>query len=532
MTVKWESLVYNVKGISYELAKDLKTVTQNIYKNISAETTKRLQGTINRVNEAQKNLDEGKSEAVRLQKQLKLSSDSLRLNEAGYKRKLLQLQTTQKEFDSYIKTLDPLFIKKNVEKVCLLKTCTESCVSMPVCQICQDPLNIDVTTLKCEQKKETIRTSTEAPFKTQCDLTKYAFIPVYTGSCSPDPNIQAQSDAQLKKSLVATGTAVGSMIGSVIPGIGTVIGGAIGAVVGFIGGIFNSCDESYEVYTKTWIEQVPCVLVKTGVTSVTREFSVCYDVKKNVQTGFKAPRSCNCKVNNCIVKAKDQACLVANQNCQKNRELFLKKADNVPARFVEVYTKLKQFQDNVASSQLKLQTARKSNTFERREYERVSNGLKVKEEESKFANKSYTDVTSVLKTETCIMNHHKSDNNVSTLVTIRNVQFDITLPLVDNIRLNINVKHKGTDALLPFVYSFDNDKEISLNAAAKKIITRTLCKSTRRRRSVSEDDVLEDLSFKSWYVEDEITASVVELSCVTLKKNFRFLEIYSQETGI
>ena len=523
MTVKWESLVYNVKGISYQLAKDLKTVTQNIYKNISAETTKRLQGTVNRVNEAQKNLVDGKSEVAESQKQLKLTSDRLRLNEAAYKRNLLQMQTTQKEFDSYIKTLDPLFIKKNVEKVCLLKTCPESCVSMPVCDICQDPLVIDVTTLKCEQKKETIRTSTEVPFKTQCDLTKYAFIPVYTGSCSPDPNIQAQSDAQLKQSLIATGTAVGSMIGSVIPGIGTVIGGAIGAVVGFIAGLFSSCDESYEVYTKKWIEQVPCVLVKTGVSSVTREFSVCYDVKKKVQTGFKAPYSCNCKVNNCIVKAKDQTCLVANQNCQKNRQLFLKQADNVPARFVEVYTKLKQFQDNVASSQLKVQAARKSNAFQRRDYERLSNGLRVKEEESKFSKKSHTDVTSILKTETCIMNHHKSDNDVSTLITIKNVQFDITLPLVDNIRLNINVKHKGTDALLPFVYSFDNDKEISLNAAAKKIITQTLCKSTRRRRSASEDDVLEDLSFKSWYVEDEITASAVELSCVTLKKTLGFL---------
>ena len=73
--------------------------------------------------------------------------------------------------------------------------------------------------------KESIRSSVVKTFDTTCSVTMYVFIPVWTGSCNPDPGIQRQIDSEMKKAMVTTGSEIGGLIGSaILPGIGTVIG--------------------------------------------------------------------------------------------------------------------------------------------------------------------------------------------------------------------------------------------------------------------------------------------------------------------
>ena len=75
------------------------------------------------------------------------------------------------------------------------------------------------------QVKESTRTSALKTFDTTCPVTMFVFIPVWTGSCKPDPGIQRQIDSQMKKVMVATGSEVGGLVGSaILPGIGTVVG--------------------------------------------------------------------------------------------------------------------------------------------------------------------------------------------------------------------------------------------------------------------------------------------------------------------
>lgn len=522
LTASWKSIVYHIRGVSYGFAQKLKPIAQEVFEETANTTSHRLKGAMENVKESYNNLLTGQMSLTEAEAKVKTSSEKLRLSEAAYKTSLNLLNTRQTEFDSYLKTLDPLFIKKNVETVCKLESCKETCVSMPVCQTCQDPVIVDVNTLKCEQKEENIKTSTVHQVDTKCDLTKYAFIPYYTGSCSPDPRMQKIAEKELEKSLVQTGTAVGTLLGSVVPGLGNLIGGAIGGLIGYVGSLFNSCDESYEVQTKKWIVQEPCTLLQTKVTTVTRPFSVCFDVKKRVQTGFDVPRTCKCKVNNCIAKSKEITCLVKNQNCQKNRQLFLKASDKIPKKFTTLYTEISENQEQVATFLTELQTLKKTNDHNKRELERIKNNLRVREQDSRFANKSYADAVGLLKMETCIMNHHMSNNNISSLLNIKNVQFNINLPLVNNIRLNIDTKHKNTNTIVPYVYDLEADQQDMLKFAAQKVVETTLCHSSRRRRSVESDE--NDLAFKSWVTDGgNSTATAAQLSCATLKKIMDFL---------
>lgn len=67
--------------------------------------------------------------------------------------------------------------------------------------------------------------SVEDTYNTTCPVRMLNFRPVWTGSCKPDPGIQRQMDAAIKRSLVSTGSAVGALVGTaVLPGLGTVVG--------------------------------------------------------------------------------------------------------------------------------------------------------------------------------------------------------------------------------------------------------------------------------------------------------------------
>ena len=162
----------------------------------------------------------------KLEKADKLS----RIAVATYKSNLVALDTSDKSMQSYLKEGSARFIVKNLTKICLLQTCKVECIPMEECQICQYPVIVDVNWMNCTQRVEKIKSSVLPPVHTMCEVTKYFFIPIYTGDCEKDPSVADYRSRQMKEYMgtVSRASAIGSLIGSVIPGVGTAIGGMIG----------------------------------------------------------------------------------------------------------------------------------------------------------------------------------------------------------------------------------------------------------------------------------------------------------------
>ena len=119
-----------------------------------------------------------------------------------------------------------------------------------------------------------------------------------------------------------------------------------------------------------------------------------------------------------------------------------------------------------------------------KEYDRTYNKLIALQEEVKFAKQSHAHSKSVLQEELCISNAFSKNKDIAKLIDIKNIQFNITLPLINNIRLNTQIEYQGKDILIPFVHDLSNENEVSLKTFSRKIITYVLCKQARKRRSI------------------------------------------------
>ena len=76
---------------------------------------------------------------------------------------------------------------------------------------------------------------------------------------------------------------------------------------------------------------------------------------------------------------------------------------------------------------------------------------------------------------------------------------------------------------MPFVYDRSNDYNVTMKAFSRKILASVVCKRARRRRSVEGSTRETDLAFKPWYLDPNATASLVKISCVTLRRTLEFL---------
>ena len=246
-TATWKNMTERINGVSYQARKYMMQTVQNIYSTIATQTDKRLKSIRDRVRNAENVLNNGQNEFNDIDNKFKDSQQNLRIEEALHRTYLLQEKNYQTSFDSYLRTLDQLFIQRNVETISKIEKCNETCIPMPVCNTRRDPLILDVLTLKCEAKTEKNRRNIMSPKQQKCPVTQYLFIPVYTGTCKVNPKEQATSDAQLKGSLVGMGSATGGIIGSIIPGVGNIL---VGAFVEGVLSLFSSCDKSYEVAKK------------------------------------------------------------------------------------------------------------------------------------------------------------------------------------------------------------------------------------------------------------------------------------------
>ena len=520
-TATWKSVTEKLYGSSLSFATNLLQNIKNEYASITNHTNKRLKVMKDSVKLAEENLRKGKLQFNNIDKKLKESQQNVRIEEAKYKTYLLEQHENQTKFDAQLKQLDPLFIKRNVETICKIEQCKQICIPMPVCETCKDPLILDVPSLKCEPKTDIIRENIMAAKQRPkgCAVTEYQFIPIYTGSCKPDPKEQKASDEQVKNAAVAIGSAIGSLWGP----IGSGIGAAVGWVVGGILGMFSSCDRTYEVLKLSNVVQKDCVLLVPDIRPHTRRYSECFETKLQKQTGFKVPYTCKCQVNNCVAKGPEPACLGRNQQCEDKRKDFLQRTSKVPKTFTDRYNALLKCQENIAAAILKIQSANKTSQFHQREYNRMQNMLYAMEEEVTFAKQSHQHATEILQEEICISNSYKKNPEITKLIDIKNIYFDVTLPLINNVRLNAQLKYQNLEMVIPFVYAFNNENDVSLKTFSRKIILVTLCQSNRRRRSADVKKLDNDLTFKPWYIDRQTNATAVKLSCVTLERTLEFL---------
>ena len=522
-TATWKNIIKKINGISYKAGKEMMQNTQNEYSTIATQTIQRLKSTLEKQKNTSQDVKNCQLELNEINKKFNESQRMLKIEKALHRMFLLQENYNQTVFNSYVKALEPGFIQRNVDSVCKIENCEDVCIPMPVCETCKDPLVLEVPTLKCETKEQQIRRNVLSPKPQICTLTEYKFKSVYTGTCDVNPQKQAQSDGQLTSSLQTIGSAIGGAIGSAIPGVGNVVGLAVGFILGGILSLFSSCDKSYEVLVLPCTVQKNCVLLVPDVRTITRPYSECFDIKVKAQTGFKVPYTCNCAINNCITRSPSQDCLTKNQACESRREDFLARTAAVPSKFTNLYKALKICQENVAASVLKIHTLVKRVKYYQKEYDRTSNVLRVLQQEENFAKQSYALINNALKSEKCIYTAHLKNRNISELINIKNIQFDENIPILNNIRLNAQVKHQGKYILIPFLYDLSNSHQVSMKAFSRKILSSVVCKQPRKRRSIERSIRETDLAFKPWYLDPNTTASVIKISCVTLRKTLEFL---------
>ena len=510
-TATWNNIIKKINGISYQAPKEMMQNTQKVYSTIATKTTQRLKSTKDRLKKAGQNLKSGQLKLYDIMKKLNESQKMLRMEENMSRTYLKQENHNQTVFNNYVRRWGSDFIQRNVD--CKIEKCESECIIMHVCETCKDPLVFEVPTLKCETKTQQILRNVMSPKQRKCSLRRYTFTWDYTCTCKTSPQAQAY----------ATGFVVGGMIGSALPGVGFVVGSVIGTFLGGFFSLSNSCDKYHTVKKLSSVEIKDCTLLVPDVRTITRTYSECSDAKVKVETGFKVPYQCNCKDNDCITKSPSADCLKKNQACDRKIEKNLARNATVPWEIINSYKALETSQDKVAASVLKIQTLKKRLKYYQQEYGRLSNVLKVLQQDENFASQSYAIIITALKTERCICNAYLKYKNVSELINIKNIQFDEKFPVVNNIRLNAQIKYQGKDILLPFVYDLSNDHQVSWKAFSRKILASVVCKQFRKRRSIEPSKREIDLAFEPWYLDSNATASVVKLSCVTMRRTLEFL---------
>ena len=235
----WQNIFFTVSGlasegsgISRELEKFIKeyiSVTANLIKTRHGDASHKVHDLDTTLKLLRANLTAKETHFIKAQR------DHEKLK-AQYASSLTNLNVAMTTFRSYRVSEFFKNIEKDLDKLHPFEKCKETCISVPICYICQEPVEVDVNTLACYVVNRKVTTTVSVPLKSSCHLTDYRFTPIYTGTC--------------KRGKAAGPTAA---LGAIGAGIGGIVGGPVGAFVGgiiggFLGGLFSACNESYEVY--------------------------------------------------------------------------------------------------------------------------------------------------------------------------------------------------------------------------------------------------------------------------------------------
>ncbi|XP_057308791.1 uncharacterized protein LOC130647080 [Hydractinia symbiolongicarpus] len=521
----WKNLFASMHGSSYKTS-GMTSITEKYLESIATKTFSRMEKLkVHADKLSYKLLKEKKDEEI-IRNNLHVSSRSFRLAQKVLSQIQLELHKNQTLIGSYLTNHPELnqFIEKNVEKVCRWKKCQNVCIMMPQCDICQDTIQQNINTLKCKQRKQEIKTSRLVSFESSCSLTRYAFIPVYTGTCPPDPAVQAQQRQQLETSLVAVGTSVGAMIAGPL-------GAVVGGIIGLIGGLFSSCDKSYEVVTRRYVVQEPCTLTKMEIKTIKRPVSDCFYVTKSVQTGFSVPRECNCKINECAAKITKPSCVTFNLNCEKKRKLFLSSSIHIPKFYTDLFSSIQELQNKLELAQIEAEKQRVDKLFYEHKINITSYQLANLMQRSKFANETLLNIKDILRTDLCLSNQYKNNKRLQDVLKIKEMNFDVGSPKDAIVELRLKVINIKSNAALIIQSIFDlNNERLSVESIGRKILVESLCKKINVRKSRKRRDVgvikpgrVLDLPFTSWNADINANASAVQKSCLTLRNTLDFL---------
>ena len=500
-TATWKNIIKKITGISYQAGKDMLKTAQNVYSTIATKTYQRLRSTFHRLRKARKSLKHGQLEFNKIEKKFKESQKKLKIEEVLIRIYSSQEYRNQTLFNSLLAgKLGKLFIQRIVDANCKIRKCEEQCINMTFCDTCRDPLTLNVTTLKCLAKSQEIPQRVTSQKQQKCYLTQYKITSVRTGNCPKG---------------FSSAKHINSAWFLFVPGFGPFLS--------LVHSLIPACDLSYETIKTASIKEKDCFRLVTEVRTITHQYSECNDTEVKAKTGFEMPYRCNCTTVDCIIKTPNQSCLVENRNCDNSIKNILSRTTKIPKMIKILYDKLKMCQENVAASLLRIQGIKKTLQLLKQQHRQSENMLKSLEEELKFAKKSHSVVILALKTDTCISNAYLKNKNLSELVNFKHILFDGVLPLVNNIRLNAQIKYQDKDSSISFVHDLNNDYEVSMKAFSRKIFTSVLCKQTRERRSIESPPEIIDLTFNPWYVDPNATASVAKIACVTLKRTLEFL---------
>ena len=496
----WKSVVYNVKGESFNTTSFYEKA-QTFYADTALTTNRRISKLKLQESTSTKKYLEDKNKTLSATKQFNNAKLKYQTVSSKYNKTLVDLSQAETRMKSYLEN-DPTIkqlIERNLTKVCLLMSCKEVCISMPVYKICQDDVYKEVDTLKCKQHYKKIKTSRLVTYSTQCDVTKHIVTHVYTGTCSPNPS----------------------------PIVSFFFGFFFWPIFGFFGGIFSSCDRSYEVHTRTVVVQEPCTLTKMETRSTLVQVSTCKYVKIKVFTGYSAPKKCNVEINPCVSKVMEPRCILDNDNCKKKHSQFLASISNIPKLFTDLQSLIETLQTNAQLEFLALGREEINRNFYQIEKNRRLHFARNSRQISIFSNKTKENINKLLKTEICLSQTYRNNTNLSSLIGIRKKKFNVNLPIIKNIEVSLDVFQKlnGKTVQVSFVYDM-LDGLFSINTGVKKVITNLLCGTLSHRR---KRRALTDTEHTLSPFDGMVISTSVQQACVTLTMITSFFR-YTTET--
>ncbi|XP_057304688.1 uncharacterized protein LOC130641759 isoform X2 [Hydractinia symbiolongicarpus] len=513
----WKNVIREIRGESMVMSHRLNMVMQRNFEEVSKETNKRLNISEQRFFETRDKLNSLKKIQMTRKAQYENVSSAHRRAYELYQHAVVQLNISQQQMDSYT-YINRLYIDKNLSGICLLQPCEKKCFDVPVCQVCQNAVNRSAIFIKCDQTEEKVRTVIEKSCPSTCNLVKHLFIPYYTGTCKQDPREQARIDAALKESISLITTSAGTLIGSIFGPVGSKIGRLIGRVVGIIIGMFVSCSRTYEVAIKRIPYTKPCLLPCKSTEELTRKVSNCYNETVLVSGHSNVTRLCHC-VNSCVSKVANMSCILKHTNCIKKRQEFLKSSDKIPKIFTDLYESIENQKQHVEVLRTKLRSVLHSKEFFETELEKMNITLLNAEQEHNMVKQKDLSASALLSDEICIMTMFNRHPNVSNVISFFNpVTFNTTLPFLQNMLLRVGVKNKldGKTTEFYFLYSFD-DKDLSLKRATKDILVKSLCKNKRERRSLSANQMEENI-YVTTLDGDKLNNISLQKACLNLQQ--------------
>ena len=503
-TSSWNSISFSYEGkasIASTLASSMESIANVLIKNVANRTIRRINETRAKLANSKMLIEKYNSEVTLLKADLDEKDNHRRLMIGKYKQANLNITTIRKNFRS---AFPGDYIQKLEEKLnasCIYQECKKICYTMALYDMCQDKEFILANELRCDQVEKKVRSTVEVPFKTDCDMTKRNFIPIYTGTC------RKGDQEKLQGSMMGIGAGAGALNGTAIrPGIGTVVAG-------------------YKVFKEVINYQVPCALKRYNTRTKVFSVSVCYPVQRLILSDYGIPYPCPVSNSTCIPIINPQ-CLQKNNECRKLRDVITRRELENAGVFNKTWAKMNYYEIKMTENIVLMNKAERIAAEARRKYERKKALLKEAELEANFSQSALKNVNLTLSVEKCLMKAYDSRK----LISFNEISFKTSTPVAENLFLELYVVGgKAGRVLIEFQYVFD-DQETSVKQGVRKIIQKYLCSGyvRRRRRSIIENIAgnplghHHDYPFSSFATGEEVKDS--EAVCLSSKTVFGYFE--------